>query len=187
MIGINTSGDNFDSNFNLATEEYAEIVRDIAERDLPMEIPNRHIDHAAVLENEILRLTARRVLIVTGTFPELIYEKIKNQFVAALRREVLVEIILADATAPVAELHELIRKFPNLQVHRWCPAQRRDINHFMVSDGKRMRLEDIHPQQDFKTNPSIKAKASFNDEESAASLDEAFKNLRGESQPFATA
>jgi len=166
--------------FTLATEEYDVFVRTCADMDLAIDIPNRHIDHAAVLENNILRLTKNGVDILTGTFPELFFDKIHDEFESALHRDVTVRLIIVDCE-PCAAIIALRAQYTNLKLFTLRKDAREEISrkvrHFMVSDKKRFRLEERHEKKDFSIDPSVKATATFNNPTGASALQDAFNTL----------
>lgn len=168
------------SDFQLATEEYDLFVRTCADREAAIDIPNRHIDHAAVLENNIFRLAKDNVDVITGTFPELFFGKISDEFQKALARSVTVRLIIVDGE-PCAALQALRSAHTNLKVFTLRKDLKGDLGqrlrHFMVSDKRRFRLEELHPRKDFNADPSVKATATFNNPEGAAALQETFNIL----------
>jgi len=175
--------------FKLATTEYQVIVNACAQYDIPIEIPNRHIDHAAVLENNIFRRSVRNVDVLTGNIPELFFEKISAKLDLALSRGVKVRMIVVNG-GPCCDGVETIKsKYPNFQVLAIKPQMRptvqKEMEHFVVSDGKRYRLEEHHdPNKDFSVDPEINAVACFNDPEAAKSLHEAFDALISSCEPI---
>jgi len=166
--------------FQLATEEYEALVKACAEMELAIDIPNRLIDHAAILENYILRFSTNNVDVLTGSFPDFFYGKICKEFDKALSRDVTIRII-ATEDAPSRPIQELRTRYSNLKIFT-LPKEMRDIvrkmiPHFMVSDRKRYRLEEKHEMKNFQTDPEIKATACFNNPRAAEALHATFNRV----------
>ena len=162
----------------LMTEEYRDIVRECANRDLPIELPNRHIDHASILFNAALQYSSRYMDILTGGLPELFVDKIKAELNAALERGVQVRIIIIKPSAANGGLSN----HANLEIYE-VPSDIRErvaqgVPHFYVSDDRRYRMEEMHSlDRDFSANPEIRARASFNQPIVGKSLRETFNGL----------
>ena len=167
--------------FTLATEEYEAFVRECADLSLSIDVPNRHIQHAAVLTKNILRLSKEKVQILTGTFPELFFKLIQDDFQRALLRGVSVQVLVVDGELECEALKKLQSEQRNLVVYKLQDEMqeevRASVGHFAVSDCKRYRIEDIHERKDFTKDPSVKARASFNNPTGAKNLHEAFQTL----------
>jgi hypothetical protein len=164
----------------LATEEYESFVKSCAEMALAIDIPNRLIAHAAILENNILKLSVEKVDVLTGSFPEFFFSQISGEFEKALARQVEIRIITMDGP-PCPEVQQLRERFSNLKVFKLSEDIRgvvgKKIPHFMVSDRKRYRLEEFHEAKDFEKDPSIKATACFNNPTAAGALHTTFDRV----------
>ena len=175
--------------FDLATEEYQRIVNTIADNDLPLEIPNRHIGHAAILLNKIFSKAQRDVSVLTGSMPELFFDQIKSTFIAAIKRNVRVRLITIDDCDAGAALLEATHDYPGrIEVRQVNSPCRREVwtrvGHFAVSDGKRFRVEGVHGPKDFSRDKEVRAIACFNNPASAQTLERAFDSLWSDSSPI---
>lgn len=174
--------------FDLATEEYEALVTRCADNDLSLEIDNFHIAHAAILTKHIIRRSQHFVDILTGSMPELFFKKIQGNLVETLAKKIPVRIIFVNKGTACSELTDLKRQHSNLGLFEIRDEYRSEVKesvcHFCVSDNKRFRIEDIHPDKDFSVDPSIKAQASFNHPEGARELHNSFAALITFSDPI---
>ena len=174
------------ADFGLATEEYESIVASAAAANSSADIPNRHIAHAAILTKYIIRHSEQDIKIVTGSLPELFFNRIKSELEAALKRGVSAQIIFINKANVCQELNNLLGKYRQLQAleipERFKNNVKRHVAHFCVSDKKRFRLEEIHEDKDFSKDPSIRATANFNHPQIARELHTLFESLSSLSQ-----
>jgi len=177
----------------LMTEEYEYMVNLFSGMDISLEIPNRHIGHAAILTKYIFDKATKYVYIFSGGLPEIFIKEVKDNIQNALNKGekgVEVKIIVSDpAYCENSDIiQELILLNKNFHIHKIKESIRVEIegsiNHFCVSDSKMFRLEEIHPEQDFAQNRAIKAKANYNDPEIAKTLTNKFNELWLLSEPI---
>jgi len=175
-------------NFDLATEEYESIVASCADNDSSQELSNRHIAHAAILTRHIIRRSQHCVDILTGSLPELFFNQIRSQVESAIQKNVLVRIVFANGGAVCDSLFGLARQYPKqLLIYEISDEYRekvkKSICHFCVSDNKRWRIEEVHPDKDFSKDPAISALANFNRPQEAKVLHSSFDDLVDLSNP----
>lgn len=174
------------NDFDLATAEYYDIVRQCADQDLSLELTNKHIEHASILFNAALRHTRRGMDILTGTMPELFLEKIGVELKSALDRGISVRIIVIK---PIIEsLRQSFAPYGGIKIFQVPeeirPEIARDMPHFYVSDDRRYRLEFKHDiDKDFEKHPDIDARANFNQPDVVSKLRRAFNDLMDACDP----
>ncbi len=176
-----------DKSSNLMTEEYESIVASCADNDSSMGISNRHISHAAILTKHIIRKSQSSVDILTGSLPELFFNQIKNHLADALKRGIVIRIVFVNDGKVCPNLLSMVQQNKKIQVYELTSAAKaavkNQINHFCVSDNKRFRIEEIHPDKNFDTDPAISATANFNHPQEAKRLRELFDALIKFSNP----
>ncbi len=151
----------------LFNEEYDFMVRQCADNDLPIDLSNRHIDHAIVLTRNILKKTQREVYFLTGRLHSEFCEAIIDDLKTALDNHCKVEIAFVEDEAIPDKIRALQKQSPRHLILRKLRGQFRDrgrsLGHFCVSDNCRYRMEENHPyDQDFTQNKEVKAVANFN-------------------------
>jgi len=114
--------------------------------------------------------------------PELFFRAIKTALEVALNAGTKARIIFVNKGTACRDLIELAKKYPErLQIFEIQDAFRENVKrrvcHFCVSDNKRFRIEEIHPDKDFSLDPGIRATASFNHPTEAKSLKDSFTDL----------
>ncbi|MCF7847768.1 MAG: hypothetical protein K9M45_02870 [Kiritimatiellales bacterium] len=169
--------------FELATREYEDIVSACAELALPIELSNRHIKHASILCNAIIKHADKRVDIMTGQCPSEFFAGLQQEFADALDRDVHIRVIVIDGLPEDSPLHGLKRKHGDKLTVLKAREEQRDamwekLPHFTVTDNRMYRLEAKHPRKDFTGDPEIHARASFNQPSTAKRLHQAFDQIR---------
>jgi sugar-specific transcriptional regulator TrmB len=164
----------------LMSEEYELLVKLFAENDVPLGIPNKHIEHAAILTKYIFEKAKNNVYIFSGGLPEIFIDKIKPSLIAALKRDVKIKIVVTYPSDDFKSCDDLMDD-PNFELYEIKEELKdifeKNINHFSVSDSLMFRFEDIHEKKDFKENFEVTATANFNHPEYANGLEKKFKDF----------
>lgn len=96
--------------------------------------------HARLIIKEFLRASQNYVRVFCGKLNSRVYGELKQDFLAALERGVIVQTLIAEEKPESTELAYLLREEDSIRrIKR--DADIRGIPHFVICDGKMYRLE----------------------------------------------
>lgn len=179
-----------------ARKIYRNVVENARREASEITIPNRYPWHCRIGVSELLTLACERqrlaengetcyVRLLTGTFPDSIYESIRDSIVDFLGDGGIFRIMVWDETV---EAKLLIPKRRGLEVRASGTRERGDeLNHFLIVDSDAYRFEAphrYHSRDEFtETYPPIPARICFNDAEAGAQLVRFFDDIWDEAAP----
>jgi hypothetical protein len=175
----------------LYTDEYEFMVRQCAKNRLPLDLRNRHIDHAVVLTRHILAESRERASFLTGRLHQEFSDSIREELADALKRGCGVDVVFVEHEPVPSAVAGLRGRYPDrLRLYRVRDEHRerlRQSGHFCVSDGCRYRMENHHPfDQDFARDKAVTAVANFNRPDIARKLERLFATTREMSEELAS-
>lgn len=164
-------------------KEYVNIVNEAIQNDLNLDISNSTLNHAVFLAKKLISLSRSDIKIITGELNSPYYEEIRTELEEAASNlskvkgkiNILIWNKLESGNENFIQLQEKYRDTVEIKY-----ANREDnINHFLVSDSKRYRFEELHSAKDLR-DQNIKGKANFNNRETAESLNQSFESIWGD-------
>lgn len=160
--------------------EYVNLVNEAIREDLNLEISNSTLNHAVFLSKKLISLSENNIKILTGELDSPYYEEIKDDLENAAislskgngKISILIWNKIGDGNTNFAQLRERYKDAIEIK----CANRTDSINHFLVSDSKRYRFEEVHSNKDLE-NENIKGKANFNNKEVAEALSRSFDSI----------
>lgn len=147
-------------------KEYRIFVKFAAQNDSNIPIPNSDQDHAKILFEYMIPKAKKYIHIFTGSFREVFYKELRNEFIAAIERDVEICVLSCESIPKETKMEYPKILFETIETN--FP------NHFMVIDNKMYRFEEPHSVDEF----NVEAVANFNDEETAKDLQDIFLKMQ---------
>jgi len=161
-------------------KQYIDIVEEAAEKEENLDIPNRTLDHAVFLTQKLILKAKNNIKILTGELGSPYYDRIKDDLQFAVDKFKpsggKIKVIVWEQDAPINEIFSSFIRNNNDVIEVRKAAQNTTINHFLVSDSKRYRFEEIHSKQDL-IDQKVKGTANFGNPEKASILNEVFDTI----------
>ena len=180
----NSRASNLENNIREVDAEYKKVVEEAAKNDSNFDIPNSTIGHAVFLSNTLISKAQDNIKILTGELSSPYYDRVKDTLATTAERfkkenkGEQIHIIIWERDARRNEgFEELITKYRDVIKMKNAGQPFSDkINHFLVSDFKRYRLENPHTKAALESG-QITATANFGNPAGAKNLNDMFDRL----------
>lgn len=165
-------------------KEYKQIVEEAIKKEQNFDIPNTTLNHAVFLSQKLLSCAERDVKILTGELSSNYYSRVRDElektadrFHVSKMQGAIKVIIWEEGSEQNTDFKTLQSKYKDvIEVKNARQTFSTGINHFLVSDSKRYRIEDSHTRDDV-INENVKGRANFNNPDEAKLYNNAFDNI----------
>lgn len=164
------------------TPPFYQITSQLIENGYDSSFENDSYFDALCLTHVMLCRTFVGASILTGSGASKFWEALRNPLEDCLARLKIVKgkirMVTLDAKDDLSYLKSLKSKFPEtFEMVNASSASR--LGHFIVCDGRMVRLEETHPPLDSEIadDSMVKAKVNFNDALGASHCDKFFNNI----------
>ena len=159
-------------------EWYREFVREQAEAESPIRIPNRTLHSAVFVIRELLNYARSSIDIVTGELPNMIFDNFSDILEAKAKRGVRSRLLVWDEQPVEENCHALsaAKRVPEIEVKfKGDRIGGADLPHFLVCDNRAYRIETPHDYDRFSPSANeedmaVQAEVCFNDPDVANQL-----------------